>query len=111
MAKSSCGDFFVISRNWLGVFLEIFRKPGVFSEICGLRVNYGKRQGVLYKVAGIFQLGIYFLIENLIDQVHDVWIGQRDSSPSWTEVTRTRGCGGALTAHSARALGLAGAHS
>jgi hypothetical protein len=32
MAKRSCGDFFAIFGKWLGVFLEIFKKLGVFSE-------------------------------------------------------------------------------
>jgi hypothetical protein len=30
--EKSCGDFFVISGKWLGVFLKIFQKLGVFSE-------------------------------------------------------------------------------
>jgi hypothetical protein len=32
MVKRSCGDLIVISGKWLGVFLEIYKKPGVFSE-------------------------------------------------------------------------------
>jgi hypothetical protein len=44
---------------------------------------------------------IYFPMENLMDRVHGAWTGRRDSGPAWT-----RGRGGALVAHGARALGL-----
>jgi hypothetical protein len=46
-----------------------------------------------------FQLRIYFPIENQVDHVHDAWTRWRDSSPSWTEVARTRGPGSALPTH------------
>jgi hypothetical protein len=35
MEKRSYRDLFGISKKWLGVFLEIFRKLGVFMEILG----------------------------------------------------------------------------
>jgi hypothetical protein len=35
MEKKNYRDLFGISGKWLGVFLEIFRKPGVFMEILG----------------------------------------------------------------------------
>jgi hypothetical protein len=35
MEKRSYRDLFGIFGKWLGVFLEIFRKPGVFIEIWG----------------------------------------------------------------------------
>jgi hypothetical protein len=53
---------------------------------------------------------IYFPMENPVDRVHGAWIGWRDSGPPWTEVTRTKGHGGALLARSTRALGLTNAH-
>jgi hypothetical protein len=40
MEKSSYKDLFGISGRWLGVFLEIFQKPGVFLQILGLRLDY-----------------------------------------------------------------------
>jgi hypothetical protein len=32
MAKRSYRDLFEISGKWLGAFLKIFQKPGVFSK-------------------------------------------------------------------------------
>jgi hypothetical protein len=46
--------------KWLGLFLEIFRKPRVFSEFCGLQVDYVERQGIICKVASIFGWGFIF---------------------------------------------------
>jgi hypothetical protein len=46
----------------------------------------------------------------MVDQVHGAWTGWRGSGPPWTEVAWTRGHDGALLVHSARALGLIGAH-
>jgi hypothetical protein len=99
MVKRSCRDLFEIVGKWLGYILNYYLKPGVFVKICGLRVNYGKRQGVLHKVAGIFQLKIYFQIENPVDRVHGAWTGWCGSSPSWTEQVQTSGPGGALPVH------------
>jgi hypothetical protein len=36
MEKRSYRDLFGISGKWLGAFLEIFQKPGVFLEILGI---------------------------------------------------------------------------
>jgi hypothetical protein len=35
MEKRSYRDLCEISRKWLGVFLEIFQKLGIFMEILG----------------------------------------------------------------------------
>jgi hypothetical protein len=45
MAKRSYRVLIGISGNWLGAYLKIFSKPGVFLKICRLWVNCGKRQG------------------------------------------------------------------
>jgi hypothetical protein len=39
---------------------------------------------------------IYFPMENLVDRVHNAWIGQHGLGPPWTEAARTKGRGGAL---------------
>jgi hypothetical protein len=64
MMKRSCGDFFEISRKWLGVFLEIFQKLGVFLKICGLWVDYKETDGPLCKFPEIIDFWIYFSMEN-----------------------------------------------
>jgi hypothetical protein len=60
MAKRSCGDLFVISGKCLGVFLEIFRKPGVFLKICGPQVDFAERQGANCKIGGDFLVSDLF---------------------------------------------------
>jgi hypothetical protein len=65
MTKRSCGDFFVISRKWLGVFLEIFRKSGgIFLKIHGLQLDYKEVKEPLCKFLGIIDFWIYFSMEN-----------------------------------------------
>jgi hypothetical protein len=64
MAKRSCGDFFVISGKWLGVFLEIFRKSGgVFLKIRVLQLDYKEIEGPLCKFPRIIDFQIYFSME------------------------------------------------
>jgi hypothetical protein len=50
-------DLFVISRKWLGLFLEIFLKIRGASCKCGLRVDFQKDEVPKCKVLGnvIFQ--------------------------------------------------------
>jgi hypothetical protein len=71
MMKTSYRDLFGISRKWLGLYLEIFLKTR------GLLGN-------LWTAAGIFQLGIYFLIGNVVDSVHGPWTVSPVGSP-WTK--------------------------
>jgi hypothetical protein len=42
---------------------------------------------------------IYFLMKNPVDRVHGAWIMWRGSGPPSTEAARTKGRGGALSAH------------
>jgi hypothetical protein len=56
MAKRSYRDLFGIFEKWLGLYLEKNQKPGVFLEICGLRLDLVKRQGPSCK---IFKLNRY----------------------------------------------------
>jgi hypothetical protein len=46
----------------------------------------------------------------MVDRFHGAWTGWCGSGPPWTVVAWTRGHDGALLVHSARALGLIGAH-
>jgi hypothetical protein len=64
MAKRSCGDLFVISRKWLGVFLKYFKNQGSSQNFCGLQLNYKETEGPLCKFPGIIDFQIYFSIEN-----------------------------------------------
>jgi hypothetical protein len=57
-------DLFVISRKWLGVFLEIFRKLGVFTEFSWITALLQKNEGPLCKFLRIIDFWIYFSIEN-----------------------------------------------
>jgi hypothetical protein len=45
MVKRSYRNLFEISGKWIGVYLELFSKTRGFLKICGLWVNYGKKQG------------------------------------------------------------------
>jgi hypothetical protein len=38
-------DLFGISEKWIGVFLEIFQKPGVFMEILGTVTSLQRNLG------------------------------------------------------------------
>jgi hypothetical protein len=58
--KKNFMDLFVISEMWLGVYLEIFFKPGVFLEIWGLRLDYKDTEGPLCKFPRIIDFQIYF---------------------------------------------------
>jgi hypothetical protein len=62
--KKLRGFFFVISGKWLGVFLEIFQKPGVFPEFLGLQLDYKETEGALCKFPRIIDFWIYFSMEN-----------------------------------------------
>jgi hypothetical protein len=64
MAKRSCGDFFIISRKWLGVFLEIFRNQGSSQNFRGLRLDYKETEGPICKFSKIIDFWVYFSIEN-----------------------------------------------
>jgi hypothetical protein len=54
MEKRSYRDPFGISGKWLGVFLDIFQKLGVFLKMCVLRVDFAERQGANCKIFGDF---------------------------------------------------------
>jgi hypothetical protein len=54
-------DLFVISEKWLGLIWNyFFQIPGAFMKIGGLRVDFGKRQGVICKMVGIFLVSELF---------------------------------------------------
>jgi hypothetical protein len=54
-------DPFVISEKWLGLIWNcFFQIPGDFMKIGGLRVDFGKRQGVICKMVGIFLVSELF---------------------------------------------------
>jgi hypothetical protein len=106
MAKRIYRDLFGIFGKWLGAFLEIFQKPGSSRNCRGLRLDYKEIEGPLCKFPGIIDFQIYFSTENPVDRVHSAWTGRCSLGPLWTEAARTRGCGGALSAHGTRALGL-----
>jgi hypothetical protein len=59
--KKNVRDLFVISKKWLGfIWNYFFRIPGAFMKIGGLRVDFGKRQGVICKMVGIFLVSELF---------------------------------------------------
>jgi hypothetical protein len=53
-------DLFVISEKWLGLIWIFFQIPGAFMKFGGLRVDFGKRQGVIFKTVGIFLVSELF---------------------------------------------------
>jgi hypothetical protein len=71
-----------------GISGNIFKTQGSVYKKCGLRINYGQVQGVIYKMVGIFWFQNYFTIGN------DVGRGPRFMDrwrlgPPWT--TQRRG--------------------
>jgi hypothetical protein len=54
-------DLFVISEKWLGLIWNFFFQiAGAFMKIGGLQVDFGKRQGGICKMAGIFLVSELF---------------------------------------------------
>jgi hypothetical protein len=60
MEKRSYRDLFGFSGKWLGVFLEIFQKLGVFLKVCGLLVDFVERHWANYKIGGDFLVSDLF---------------------------------------------------
>jgi hypothetical protein len=101
--------------EWLGpnrkYFSETEGHAVVFPNVQGPRQNLQEALGPKCKMVKnygflgfIFQWKIRWTGSTVLGQ------GWRGSSPSCTEAVQTRGCGGALPACGAAALGLTGAH-
>jgi hypothetical protein len=46
MVKRSCGDLYVISGKWLGVFWNYFENQGLSQNFRGLQLNYKETEGL-----------------------------------------------------------------
>jgi hypothetical protein len=55
-------DPFVISEKWLSLIWIFFQIPRAFTKIGGLRVDFGKRQGLFERWWGFFWFWNYFTI-------------------------------------------------
>jgi hypothetical protein len=68
MVKRSYRDLIGISRNWLGLYLEIYSKSrGSVWNFVDCEIIMDKDGGLFVIVAGIFWFWIYFPKENCID--------------------------------------------
>jgi hypothetical protein len=66
-----------VSRN-------IFKNQGSSWKFVGCGIIVDKDRGLNNKAVGIFWLGIYFLIGNVVDLVHGSWTAAPVGSP-WTK--------------------------